>query len=242
MIHTYNPKYIHHQKSGIASSIREIVFGMEDGMVSTMGAVTGIAVGSGDHFIVILSSVVIIAVESISMGVGSYLSSKSEREVGERMLEEERQEIKAYPVEEKEEMVDLFKKDGWPKHVAVQMAEYAAKDKKLMLKEMAYRELRVIPGNLGNPIRNGFFMWGSYIFGGLIPVFPYFLINDSVVSIVPVSVFITLFGLFFLGVATTKFSNRVWWKAGLEMFVLAGLAGLVGYLVGFGVEKFFLVG
>jgi VIT1/CCC1 family predicted Fe2+/Mn2+ transporter len=62
------------------------------------------------------------------------------------------------------------------------------------------------------------------------------------VSIVPVSVFITLFGLFFLGVATTKFSNRVWWKAGLEMFVLAGLAGLVGYLVGFGVEKFFLVG
>ena len=77
-------QYLHHQKPGIVSAIREIVFGMEDGMVSTMGAITGIAVGSGNHFVVVLSGLVIIAVESISMGVGSYLSSKSQKEVRAR--------------------------------------------------------------------------------------------------------------------------------------------------------------
>src|SRR3989344_7305440 len=85
----HNPDFIHHQKNSLSVSIiREIVFGMEDGLVSTMGAVTGIAAASQNHFIVILSGVVIIAVESISMGVGSYLSTKSERAMEERILAE----------------------------------------------------------------------------------------------------------------------------------------------------------
>lgn len=233
-----NPKYIHHQRPGIASSIREIVFGMEDGMVSTMGAVTGIAIGSDDHFIVVLAGIVIIAVESISMGVGSYLSSKSEREVNERMLAEEREEIKKYPLEEKEEMVGLFVKDGWSKMLARKMAEEASAKKKLMLQEMAYRELQVFPSQKEEPIKNGFFMWGSYIIGGLIPVIPYFLI-PAVEPVIPISIFITLVGLFFLGVATTRFTQRSWWKAGLEMLFIAGVAALVGYGVGVGVEMAF---
>lgn len=226
-----NPNYIHHQKPGVASTVREVVFGMEDGMVSTMGAITGIAVGSGNHFIVVLAGLVIISVESISMGVGSYLSSKSQKEVNERMLEEEREEIDNYPAEEKKEMEELFIKDGWSKKLAKQMALESSKKKDLMLNEMAYRELQVFRTNLEKPVKNGFLMWGSYIIGGFIPTVPYLLISD-VNSVIPISVFITLVGLFFLGVATSRFTYRAWWKSGLEMFVLAGLAGLVGYVVG----------
>ncbi|MFC1787612.1 VIT1/CCC1 transporter family protein [Patescibacteria group bacterium] len=61
----------------IVETIREIVFGLEDGLVSTLGAVTGIAAGAGNTFIVILSGLVLIAVEASSMAAGSYLSSKS---------------------------------------------------------------------------------------------------------------------------------------------------------------------
>ncbi|MDG1949307.1 MAG: VIT1/CCC1 transporter family protein [bacterium] len=61
----------------IVSSIREIIFGLEDALVSTLGAVTGIAVGTGSQYVVILSGLVLIAAESMSMGAGSYLSSKS---------------------------------------------------------------------------------------------------------------------------------------------------------------------
>jgi predicted membrane protein (TIGR00267 family) len=210
---------------------------MEDGMVSTMGAITGIAVGSGDHFIVVLSGIVIIAVESISMGVGSYLSSKSEREVNARMIEEEKEEIKKYPLEEKEEMVGLFVKDGWSKKLARDMAEEAGHKKTLMLREMTYRELQVFPSRVEQPVKNGFFMWGSYIIGGLIPVIPYLLI-PTVAPVIPISISITLVGLFFLGVATTRFTYRSWWKAGLEMLAIAGLAALVGYAVGVGVDRY----
>jgi len=61
----------------IVESMREIVFGLEDSLVSTLGAITGIAVGAGSTYIVILSGLVLVAAEGMSMAAGSYLSSKS---------------------------------------------------------------------------------------------------------------------------------------------------------------------
>jgi predicted membrane protein (TIGR00267 family) len=60
----------------IVDSMREIVFGLEDSLVSTLGAITGIAVGTKSQYIVILSGIVILAAEAMSMAAGSYLSSK----------------------------------------------------------------------------------------------------------------------------------------------------------------------
>ncbi len=71
------------KKIGFVSSIREIIFGLEDSLVSTLGAVTGIAAGAGSTYIVILSGLVLIAVESISMSAGSYLSSKAAEDLEE---------------------------------------------------------------------------------------------------------------------------------------------------------------
>ena len=70
-------KTLHHE---IVDSMREIVFGLEDSLVSTMGAITGIAVGTGSQYIVILSGLVLIAAEATSMAAGSYLSTKHARE------------------------------------------------------------------------------------------------------------------------------------------------------------------
>lgn len=72
-----NGKKLQHE---IVDSMREIVFGLEDSLVSTMGAITGIAVGTGSQYIVILSGLVLIAAEATSMAAGSYLSTKHVRE------------------------------------------------------------------------------------------------------------------------------------------------------------------
>jgi vacuolar iron transporter family protein len=227
----YNSKYLHYKKKEYGSTLRELVFGMEDGMVSTMGAITGIAIGSGSHSMVVLSGFVIIAVESISMGVGSYLSNKSESDREERILAEEREEIADMPEEEEKELLGWLIADGWSKELAVKMAQEAKGKPELMLHEMAYRELKMMPHNEGNSIKNGFTMWGSYIVGGLIPLVPYLLFTNTTEAI-PISVGVTLVGLFALGAYVTKFSLRSWWKGGMEMLVLAGLAGAVGYAVG----------
>lgn len=222
--------FIHHQESRLLDSVREIVFGAEDGMVSTLGALTGIAIGTQNHFTVVLSGFVIVAVESISMGVGSYLSAKSVQEVNNRKLAEERIEIDEYPEEERRELIEMYVRDGWPMQLAEEMARAASKNKTLLLKEMAYRELGITRDE-GRPVENGLFMFVSYVVGGAIPVLP-FLIFPAISSGLPVSIIATLAGLFLLGVATTKFTKRAWWKAGLEILTLATLAALVGYAIG----------
>ncbi|OGH58726.1 MAG: hypothetical protein A2725_03450 [Candidatus Magasanikbacteria bacterium RIFCSPHIGHO2_01_FULL_33_34] len=233
----FNPDYIHHKNPKLDNSFSEFVFGMEDGMVSTLGTITGIAAATSSHFTVILSGFVIISVESISMAVGSYLSSKSVKSIDERKLSEEKEELNDFPMEEKKELVGMYVVDGWPKELAEKMAEVASKDEKLFLQEMAYRELGIIPEKMKNPLKNGFVMLLSYLFGGIIPVSTYFVFGLPYA--IYASIILTLISLFILGVYTTKFSKRNWFKAGFEMFALASVAASVGYVVGQLVEKYF---
>lgn len=225
-----NPHFIHHNNPRFIGIIREVVFGMEDGMVSTLGSIVGIAAATQERFTVILAGFVIISVESISMAVGSYISNKSERAIDERKLFEEKHELHTYPEEEKHELIAMYVKDGWTKPLAAKMAEEASKNKKLFLQEMAYRELRIFPDSLVDPSKNALFMGVSYIIGGSIPLVPYLFL--PIQSAILPSILFTLLGLFILGATITKYTKRNWVKAGFEMLAIAGLAAVVGYAVG----------
>jgi len=230
MHHNYRRDYIHHQTSSFRDQLKEIVFGMEDGMVSTLGSITGIAVGSKDHYTVILAGLVIIAVESVSMGIGSFLSNRSKEEVDQRKLEEEKDEIAKYPYEEKNELTKIYIKDGWPQDLAGQMSEAAAKNKHLMLKEMALRELKVFPNETSTSIKGGLYMFMAYVIGGMVPLFAYFIFDIK--TALSISIGITLIGLFILGAGTTKFTKQPLAKAGLRMLITGGIALSVGLLAG----------
>ncbi|HBF67393.1 MAG TPA: hypothetical protein DDW36_03145 [Candidatus Magasanikbacteria bacterium] len=229
--------YLHHGNPRLTSTVREVVFGLEDGMVSTLGVITGIAVGTQNQFVVILSGFVLIAVEALSMGAGSYLSSKSVKEVEERKLAEEKEELERYPAEEQKELAAMYCAEGLTAPQAAKIAAEVSKHKQLLLKEMAHSELKIIPDALDEPRRNALLMGLSYIVGGLIPVAPYFF--RSVLGAIPFSVVITLVGLFLVGAARTKYTAQRWWKSGLELMMVSAGAALVGYLVAKFVEMAF---
>ena len=220
-IHHYSPAYLYG---------REIVFGMQDGMVSVIGALTGIAVGTNDHFVVLLSGVAIIAIGAISMAIGTFTSIGAETKMQKRMLFEEQTEIKRSLKEERKEIEGLFLKDGWPKDMAEKMAECASEDEALMLNEMAYRELSIIPDKISHPIKNSVAMFLAWFTGGSIPLLPYFFLEVSVG--IYASVGITLFGLFLLGVMTSRYTKQDPIIAGFTIFFLGGLAISAGYFIG----------
>lgn len=62
----------------IGGHLREVVFGLEDGLVSTLGVVTGIASGTQNRAVIMLSGMVVVTVESLSMAAGTFLSNKTE--------------------------------------------------------------------------------------------------------------------------------------------------------------------
>lgn len=223
-------QFIHNKNTNLLENIREIIFGSQDGMVSTLGSLTGIAIASSNATFVIISGFVIIAVESISMGIGAYLSNQSAKEVEERKVNEEKFEIDDCIKTEGRELFDFFRRDGWSRETSKLMTKEAKQNKNLMLKEMSYRELKLFGDYEANPIKNGIFMFLSYIVGGIVPLLPYFFLtlNRAVI----VSITLTLFGLFLLGALTAKVTHFKWWKAGLRMLILAGIATLVGCLIG----------
>jgi len=229
------PQEKHTQPS--SDLLREIVFGMEDGMVSTLGAVTGIATATGNHFTTVLAGFVVIAVESISMGVGSYISNKTERQIDARMLAKAKEYIETHRDEKKEELKNLYIADGWSKTLATKMVADVAKNDELFVKELAFRQLEIIPEGAAHPYLQGIAMLISYIIGGSLPLLPYVFLN--IATAIPISIAVTFVGLFVLGSYTTKFTGRSWWRAGLEMLGLAGAATVIGYSMGQLVEVWF---
>src|SRR3989338_4418162 len=87
--------------------VRDIVFGTQDGLVSTLGVLTGIAAGTGDSATVVIAGLVVICVESLSMAAGSYLSSKSNRQYQEHLLSKEKREAETNNEQEEGEVVQM---------------------------------------------------------------------------------------------------------------------------------------
>ena len=212
------------------SRLREAVFGTQDGLISTLGALTGIAAGTQNREAVIVAGLVIIVVESLSMAAGSYLSSKSQREYLERLLKEEEEEIARDPEGERAELCEMYRRRGFADAEIEIIANRLMSDPKLLLEDMAHKELGIAPEALEEPLGNAVVMGTAYVAGGLIPVLPYLILPMA--SAMPVSIVGTIFFLFLVGGLKGRIVQQSWWRSGLEMLTIAGLAGLAGFVVG----------
>ena len=228
----------HHGSATVRSRLREAVFGTQDGLISTMGALTGIAAGTQDARPVVIAGFVIIVVESLSMAAGSYLSSKSQREYLERLLREEEEEIANEPEKERQEIVEMYRSRGYAPNEVEIIANRLMSNPKLLLEDMAHKELGIFPDAMEDPLGNALVMGITYVGGGLVPVIPYLMLPIS--TAMPISVVGTLVVLFLFGGLKGRVVRQSWWRSGLEMLSIAGLAALAGFFIGRAVDTWIL--
>ncbi len=228
----HTPRHKILQTDNLLGSIRELVFGLEDSLVSTLGVVVGIAAGVADTRVVILSGVVLVVVEAVSMSAGSFLSSKSHREMLLQAIDEERHEIETEPEREREELVAMYTKRGFsPEEVGVLVKRITA-NKELWLEEMVAKELRINAADLEVPKKSAVVMLLSYVAGGVIPIVPFVLLQIRVATFVSIGV--TLVALFTIGFIKGRVLSNDGVKSGAEMVAVAGSAALIGYVIGKG--------
>ena len=228
----------HHGVGNVRTTLREAVFGVQDGLISTLGALTGIAAGTRDAKAVVVAGFVIIVVESLSMAAGSYLSSKSQREYLERLLKEEEEEIIRNPEGERQEIVDMYRLRGFTDPEIDMIARRLMSNPKLLLEDMAHKELGISPTSLEEPLGNAFVMGTTYVAGGLIPVLCYLAL--PIQTALPVSIGGTFAALFLFGGLKGRIVQQNWWRSGLEMVSVAGMAALAGWLIGRVVDRWIL--
>lgn len=214
----------------LRNSLRDAVFGLQDGLISTLGALMGIAAGTQNRNAVAISGLVIITVESLSMAAGSYLSSKSHRELMERLLKDEEDAILNDPEGEKKEIWEMYRKRGYADKEIRMIEKRLFSDKRLLLEDMAHKELGICLQGMEEPRSNALVMGVSYVIGGLVPVAPYMFL--PIQAAMKVSALIAAVTLFVFGGIKGKLVGRPWWRSGIEMLAIAGLAGVSGYLIG----------
>ncbi len=212
------------------SSLREVVFGLEDSLVSTLGTVSGVAVGSGDPYIVVLTGVVLVFVEAISMAAGSYLSSKSTKQLYDERARQDSSRLLSERITDNESMKDLFVRKGFtPAEIEVAM-QAIGKERKLWLEEVRRCEYRFSPAASGSPVLAGVVMGVFYILGGFLVLLPYILL--PLTWALPVAVVMTVVALFFLGVWKANLTGVAKVKSGVEMLMISLGAALIGILLG----------
>lgn len=214
----------------IRLAIREAIFGMEDGMVSTAGALTGIAAGGADSHMLVLAGSVIVSVEALSMSAGSYLSAQAHRQLMERLLNEEKETIRRDPEGERLEIRHMYTQRGYSEDEIALIERRLMSDQALLLEDMAHKELGIIPAAMEKPQANAIIMMAAYALGGMIPLTSYLFLSPM--AALPLSLAASAAGLFGLGAVKGHIVHQPPGRSGLGMLLIGGLACGLGFLIG----------
>jgi vacuolar iron transporter family protein len=215
---------------GRLSSIREVVFGAQDGLVSTFAVVAGLAATGVGHTVVLLAGLVSAVAGVLSMSIGTFLASRAQRQLHEAELERERREIHDHPGEEVAELIAALVARGMPRVDALEVARRVARHPELLLNTLAIFELGLAPQRLGNPMRDAFVM--AIAFGGasLVPLLP--LLLGNVLPAFALSGGLTLVALFAVGVVKARVAGVSAIRSGLEVAALAAASGILSFGLG----------
>jgi predicted membrane protein (TIGR00267 family) len=211
-------------------AMRELVFGVNDGLVSTLSLVSGVAGAAVSQGMVLLAGVAGLLSGAISMAAGAYISTKSEREVHEAQVARERGELERNPEEEKEELRTLYRLKGYGEEEARQMVDRLGQSKDLMLESLVRDELGLIPESFPNPWLAGAQSGVAFVIGSFIPLIGYLFFGGAIA--VFVSVGISVAALFVVGALKTLFTGLNWLRSGLEMVIIGVFATLITYAIG----------
>jgi VIT1/CCC1 family predicted Fe2+/Mn2+ transporter len=211
-------------------NLRAAVFGMNDGLVSNASLILGVAGGTADTKLVLLSGVAGLLAGAFSMAAGEFVSVRSQREFFEYQIGLERDELDQYPDDEANELALIYAAKGVPKDQAERIARDLVKDPQTALDTLAREELGLNPDELGSPSGAALFSFLAFSAGALVPLLPFvFASGGLAVALAAVVTGVALFGA---GAAISLFTGRAAWKGGLRMLGIGAAAGGLTYLIG----------
>jgi vacuolar iron transporter family protein len=219
------------RKAGLLGEIREAIFGAQDGLVSTLAVVSTVAGATSDRYPVLVAGIASGLAGIFSMAAGEYIGSKSQREIFDAQIVDEREEVHERPGEAQAEVAFMFEEDGLPHDEALKVARIMAEHPDVLLKTMVEKELGLtVEEGGGSPLQGALVMGAAFGLGTIPPILPHmFLANEAAVL---VSVVATLSVLFGIGVLKSRWTHRSWWASGLEILLLGAIAGVAGYFFG----------
>ena len=210
--------------------LREVVFGAQDGLLSTVALVTGVAVAVENQTTILVAGLAAALPGMLSMATGAFLGSRAEQDVQRAEIAREAKELEDNPAEELAELVVLYQREGKTYQEARHLADEIAEDKDLWLRTLVEKELGISPDDTTNPMKDALTMGVAFILAAFIPILPHFFMEGG--PAIGVSIGAALTGLFFLGVGKGRLVQRSPLLQGLEILGIGAISAGIGFALG----------
>lgn len=224
-------KFESRHKSVGGNALRAAVLGANDGLVSNMSLVMGVAGAAANNNTILLTGIAGLLAGAISMALGEWLSVQSSRELHLHQIELETMELEASPEEEKKELILLYQAKGMSEQEAKKLAEKAFETKESAIDTLVLEELGIDKEELGGSAWEAaitsFILFAT---GAIIPLFPFFFLDGY--RAVLVSVGASIVGLFGIGASITLFTGKSIWFSGFRQILFGLAAAAVTYGIG----------
>ncbi len=225
-----------HEESHLKSSdfIKDVVIGMSDGLTVPFALAAGLSGAVGSSSIIVIAGIAEIAAGSIAMGLGGYLSGKTEQDHYSSEVKREHHEVENLREKEIEETKEFFANIGLSEEIQEKATEEIARDKDRWVDFMMKYELGLDKPDPRRATKAALNIGISYVVGGIIPLSPYFFIPVSSEAL-KYSVVATLACLFIFGYFKSRITgvNAIWGA------IRVTLIGAVAAAAAFGVAKIF---
>jgi len=217
-------------RGGRGGALRAAVFGVNDGLISNLSLVLGVAGAGAESHTLIVTGFAGLLAGSFSMAAGEYTSVASQRDVLRRQVELERRELAEAPEEEAAELALIFKQKGLSTEQASRTAAEILKNPEHALDTLVREELGLDPADLGSPWIAAVSSFAMFAVGAAIPLAPFlFLRGTWAVGVAAAAAAVVLTGV---GALVGFLSGTPAWKSAGRMVGLAALAAGVTWVVG----------
>jgi vacuolar iron transporter family protein len=217
-------------RSTRSGTIRAVIFGVSDGLVSNLSLVMGVAGASDQGSFILLAGVAGLLAGASSMAAGEYISMQSQRELFERQIALERAELEAMPEEEERELAALYVAKGFTPEEASRIASRIFTNPETALDALVREELGLDPDELGSPWGAAAGSFLAFAVGAIIPVIPYVLWSGSAAFFA--SLALSLAALFLVGAGVSLLTGRSTLYSGFRQLGIGAAAAAVTYAVG----------
>ena len=214
---------------GQGETIRSVVFGFNDGLVTTLAIVIGITSIISENRLIILIGVAEMLAGAISMALGNYISIKSQIDFYKSEILREKQEINEMPDAERAEIYEIYQKKGFKGGLLKQIVKHITSDKKRWLDIMMKEELE-LSGKFENPVKSAGLIFVAFIIASLIPIAPFLVL--PIADAIPLAVIASIIFLFASGAIKSKFTKMNWLRSGLELLAIGLVATGAVYFIG----------
>jgi vacuolar iron transporter family protein len=229
-------EYDHHTEQVHApggSSLRDLMLGLNDGLVASFAVTSGVAGAFASSRIVVMAGLAEMLGGAVSMGLAAFISARSQIEFYHSEIERERDEIQRWPEREREEIRAIYRGKGFGGELLERIVAHITADPERWSDVMMREELGMAVESFDKPLRSALTVGLSYFAGATVPVLGYLFVPAHEGLII--SVIATVGTLFAVGAAKTTITARSWWRSGLESMA----TGIAAAAVTFGAGSFF---